>query len=140
MKKILIYNTWDVHRLLYWAKTLDKSFELEEALFNAYFCLGTDLSVEKNILDLCQKIGLDPNIAQNVINSNDYRENVIKDIEISESIGVRGLPHFVVGKNITFSGYRSIGEFETILSNAMSKIKNDLDTSDGKSCSTDGIC
>ena len=139
-EKILIYNTWDAHRLLHWANTMGKSFELEEALFDAYFCQGVDLSKKTNIIELCQKIGLDPNSASEVLNSSDFSDRVTEDIEISKKIGVRGVPHFLIGKNTTFSGYRSEKEFETIISNTLNEIETEENTSDGNSCSIDGIC
>tara|TARA_Y100000385_G_scaffold288919_1_gene356854 strand:+ start:10914 stop:11615 length:702 start_codon:yes stop_codon:yes gene_type:complete len=139
-EEILIYNTCDAHRLLHWAKTMEKSFELEEALFDAYFCRGNDLSVKKNILDLCQKIGLDSNSAKEVLESNDFSDKVIQDIELSKKIGVRGVPHFLIGNNTIFSGYRSEGELETIISNALNEVEKDEDTTDGNSCSIEGIC
>lgn len=118
---------------------MGKSFELEEALFDVYFRQGTDFSLKTNILDLCKTIRHDPNLAEKVLSSNDFNGRVTQTIQISKKIGVRAVPHFLIGRENVFSCYQSKKEFDTIISNALNEIEKNEDTTDGNSCSIDGI-
>ena len=103
----LIYNTQDAHRLIQWSKTFDKSIALEKALLHAYFCDGIDLSMQKNLLKIIEK--------------EEFSEEINLDIERAKSLGVRGVPFFLINEKTAVSGYQEDGEFEKLLSNALSR-------------------
>ncbi len=117
--KALIYNTQDAHRLIKWSKNFDKAIELEKALFFAYFCIGTDLSIQKNLLDIIEDAGLDSSKAKEIIEKKEYSEEINIDIERAKSLGLRGVPFFLINEKTGVSGCQNDGEFEEILSSAL---------------------
>jgi len=56
-----VYNTFDAHRLLYWAGKeygLQKQAALKKELLNTYFCLAVSLDDPENLLDAVKRAGL----------------------------------------------------------------------------------
>jgi predicted DsbA family dithiol-disulfide isomerase len=117
----LIYNTQDAHRLIQWSKTFDKSIALEKGLLHAYFCDGIDLSMQKNLLKIIEDVGLDCAKAKEIIEKEEFSEEINLDIERAKSLGVRGVPFFLINEKTAVSGYQEDGEFEKLLSNALSR-------------------
>ena len=117
----LIYNTQDAHRLIQWSKTFDKSIALEKALLHAYFCDGIDLSKQQNLLKIIEDVGLDCEKAKEIIEKEEFSEEINLDIERAKSLGVRGVPFFLINEKTAVSGYQEDGEFEKLLSSALSR-------------------
>lgn len=138
--KALIYNTRNAHRLIHWSKSFGKSLELEEALFKAYFCDGIDLSDLKNMLQIIELTGLNRSKAKSIIEGNEFEKEVNLDLELANSIGVRGVPYFLFAKQKTVSGYQQDGVFEELISNALNNSNYIKDSLNGNSCSIDSGC
>jgi len=117
--KALSFNTLAVHRLWQWSKTLGKSSELKEALMQAYFTDGIDLSKEENVLQVVENCGLDKIKAQTILKSNQFSNEVDEDIYHASQIGVRGVPFFVLNNQFAISGAQEDSVFE----NALKKVK-----------------
>src|SRR6187402_1507011 len=54
-----IYNTFDAHRLLYWAQDSSRQRELKEALFKANFTDGANVSDAEVLVAVAGSAGLD---------------------------------------------------------------------------------
>ena len=70
-----VYNTFDAHRLLYWAGLefgLVEQANLKKELLNTYFCLAVNLDDQKNLLDAVTRSGLDKDRAQVVLQNNEF--------------------------------------------------------------------
>ena len=116
-EKALSFNTIDVHRLWQWSKTLGKSSELKEALMQAYFTDGLDLSKEENVLQVVENCGLDKLEAKSILRSNQLSNEVDEDIYHASQIGVRGVPFFVLNNQFAISGAQEDSVFENALFN-----------------------
>ena len=116
-EKALSFNTIDVHRLWQWSKTLGKSSELKEALMQAYFTDGIDLSKEENVLQVVENCGLDKLEAKSILRSNQLSNEVDEDIYHASQIGVRGVPFFVLNNQFAISGAQEDSVFENALFN-----------------------
>ena len=114
-EKSLSFNTFDVHRLWQWSKTLGKSSELKEALMKAYFTDGIDLSKEENVLHVVENCGLDMLKAKEILNSNQFANEVDEDIYHASQIGVSGVPFFVINNQFAISGAQEDSVFESAL-------------------------
>jgi predicted DsbA family dithiol-disulfide isomerase len=139
-EKAKSFNTFDAHRLIQWAKKLDKSNELKEALMVAFFTRGIDLSVQKNLIQVTYESGLDSTIARQILGSEKFKKDVQDDIKKANSIGVRGVPYFVINGKEIISGAQTDQVFKNALEKALQIAKKELDQTKEGICLPDGEC
>ena len=73
-----IYNTFDAHRLLHWAKEFDLQTELKLDFFNLYFQQSKDPSSHVTLIECAESVGLDPKLAKDVLDSDRFTQEVRK--------------------------------------------------------------
>lgn len=117
MDEIVMANTRTMHRLIQYAKSKGLGAEAEEGFFNAYFS-GKDFTNKSILLEISIKIGLDEKEAANVIHSNEFSNEVDKDIYEARNVGVSGVPHFVFNNKYTVSGAQPSDVFKGALEKA----------------------
>jgi predicted DsbA family dithiol-disulfide isomerase len=97
-------NTFDAHRLLCFAKARSKKGDLElqgalkERLLAAHHTEGVALGDTNELLRLAADVGLDVDAASAVLQTDDFSRDVREDEAAAHSLGVRGVPFFVVGR------------------------------------------
>lgn len=99
-------NTLRSHALLEYAREkygVEKQNELAEALFQAYFTDGTYL-IEKNLVDIAKRIGLDAKEAQEVVTNMEKIEAAHESAKNWSRRGVTGVPCFFINGQRCFSG------------------------------------
>ena len=126
LDKSMVFNTFNAHRLLQWAKEFNKSSELKEAFMKAYFTNGIDLSNHENLISAVGKVGLDTQKAIEVLKSNDYSEAVENDIYQSKTISLRGVPHFLFNDKFFISGAQEDLVFENAIKGELLRQKQAL--------------
>ena len=101
-----IYNTFDAHRLLHWAKTVSaaKQTELKLALFDLYFKNSGNPSDHQQLLDLVEQVGLDRALASEVLRSNQYESDVRQIQQRYQQAGVQSVPAVIVNNKHLISG------------------------------------
>ncbi len=110
-----IYNTFDAHRLLHWAKSFDKQTELKLALFDLYFKQNGNPSDQQQLLDVSERVGLDRLKAQEILKSNEYQQDV-RDLQRHfQSAGISSVPAVIVNKKHLISGGQPVEVFEKVL-------------------------
>lgn len=136
----LTFNTLNAHRLIQWAKQMDKASELKEALMFAYFSEGVDLSEQENLLTVVKNTGLDANAAQEMLNGNDFFAEVVSDIDQVKSLGINGVPYFIINGSQPIYGAQSDAVFENALAAALKNLKpSEASTKEGV-CLPSGEC
>lgn len=105
-------NTLKAHRLVKWAYSRGKGVELTEQLFQAYFIEGKAIGKHDVLLKLVEEVGLIREEAEKVLNSDQFSEEVEKDIKQAQSYGVRGVPFFVFENKYGISGAQPQELFE----------------------------
>jgi predicted DsbA family dithiol-disulfide isomerase len=95
--RFMIYNSRLAQELAKWGETTPKSDELNEALYQAYFAGGLDISNVDVLLDLVDEVGLDREAAREVLQKRTMKSAVDADWQHAMSIGVRSVPTFAVG-------------------------------------------
>lgn len=115
--KAIIANSLDAHRLSHLAKKQGKGNELEELIFKAYFTEGKDVSEIEILVKLGRNVGLDENEIRNMLDSNQFKEEVQNDI-IEAQQGVRGVPFFVLDRKYVISGAQPQEVFSETLEKA----------------------
>jgi predicted DsbA family dithiol-disulfide isomerase len=106
MNQAVVANSFDAHRLIQLAKEHDKGGEAEEALFYAYFTEGKNIADHKTLAAIASEIGLNTEETNNMLGSNQYANQVKHDIEIANSINIRGVPFFLFARKYAVSGAR----------------------------------
>lgn len=105
-------NTIDGHRLVEWCNEYhpDKSNELMEQLFHAYFEEAKDLSKVDELISIATSIGLPVDKIQELYRTEQYRAEVLNsDQQSKRNLRVSGVPYFIIENNngsrpVAFSG------------------------------------
>ena len=116
--KVVVANTFDAHRLIQLAKVNNKSDEIEERLFKAYFIEGKNIADHDTLILLGTEAGLNREAVKKMLNSDEYSDNVEKDINDAHLIGVRGVPYFVFNDQFAISGAQRVETFRDTLNKA----------------------
>ncbi|MFP4177678.1 MAG: DsbA family protein [Acholeplasmataceae bacterium] len=101
---IQMTNTFDAHRLAKWADTKGLEPEITDRFMKAYFSEGKNLSDFETLATLASEIGLDRDEALEVLNKNDYADEVKAQIDEGHRVGVQGVPFFVINRKYGVSG------------------------------------
>lgn len=117
--KSLTFNTLNTHRLWHWTMQFQKENEWKEAVMNAYFTKGIDLSQNENLIKLVNQIGLEPSEATTILESDRFLDEVRSDIYHSQNMGIRGVPFFLINEEYSISGAQDDTVFVDILNKAM---------------------
>lgn len=112
-----IYNTFDAHRLLHWAKTAGKQRELKRALLKANFTDGQNVSDPEVLSAIAASAGLDPEQARGILSSGRYAEEVREAERLWISRGIQGVPGIVINEKWLISGGQPPEVFEQALRN-----------------------
>jgi predicted DsbA family dithiol-disulfide isomerase len=97
-------NTFDSHRLVWFARVHGVQDFVVEALFRGYFCEGVNFSERKNLLQVAASAGLDAAKAELFLASDEGAAEVILEEECARKLGISGVPFYVINKSIAFSG------------------------------------
>ena len=120
--KTLLFNSFDAHRLLNWARELGEASKLKEALLIAYFTEGYDLSKQDILCQVVRKVGLDDKQAMAILKSDRYADKVVEDIENATRLGVEGVPFFLINGVEKISGAQDDLIFESTIKRALNLI------------------
>ena len=117
-------NTHDLHRLIYLAKETGKDGELLEAFYRAHFVDGVALNERKEVLSITGRVGLKEEEVLSVLESDRYEENISQDRALASSLGITGVPFFVVDGQYGVSGAQPKAIFHQILESIKSDKKS----------------
>ena len=102
-----VYNTFNAHRLLFWAAhelDLKKQAALKKELLNTYFCLGVSLDDEQNIFAAIIRAGLDETRARAILSSDEFVEDVKQELQHYKSMGINSVPSLIVNDQYLLQG------------------------------------
>lgn len=110
--RTLAFNTFDAHRLLHLAREAGGAALVDattEALFSAHFERGVDLGADGALVTLAAEAGFgahgwdDARVAA-ALAGDDAADAVREDLATARSLGVTGVPFFVVDRRYAVSG------------------------------------
>ena len=101
---LVVANSFDAHRALQYAKTHGLIAELKEALLAAHFEQGRNIGDVDTLIELGVGVGLDEDELRNVLTSAAYTDEVNDDIAEARSLGVTGVPFYVINRTHGISG------------------------------------
>jgi len=114
-KRNRIYNTFDAHRLLYWAELEGRQQALEHALFEAYFSEGKNPSDREVLVDIATAVGLDAKRERQVLFSGEYAQEVRERERFYLEQGVQAVPAVIIDDRHLIQGAQPVEAFERAL-------------------------
>ncbi|CAN5284532.1 DsbA family oxidoreductase [soil metagenome] len=110
-----VYNTFDAHRLIYWAGTLGLAKQLKSALFDANFTRNEPMDDAVALASAAGRAGLEPEAAAEILASARYGEEVRAEEQLWRSRGISSVPAIVINDTYLISGGQSADVFEQAL-------------------------
>ncbi len=107
-----MYNTFNAHQLLQWAKGYDRETELSLRLFSDFFHQRKNVDNIGVLTEAAAAVGLDDNEARKVLQNQTYADTVRELEKLITSQGVSGVPLFVFNREYAISGAQEIATFE----------------------------
>ena len=132
-------NTMDAHRLTKLAQSKGDPALAEkviEALFRAYFSDNRELADKALLQSIGEACGLDAAEVKEVLETDKYRREVIRDEQEAAANGIYAVPFFVVGA-YAISGAQSVEGMKSTLLRAMRE-SQEAAAEQGMTCGPDG--
>ncbi len=111
-------NTFDAHRLLLWAATVDKQDELLEAMYSAYFEKSKPLFSHTDLVSVALSVDIDADVVEDILLSTKFTDEVIADRNLATQLGATGVPFFVIDMKFGISGAQPLEAFTKTLEEA----------------------
>lgn len=119
-KRERLWNSFDAHRLLYWAGqegAPDSQYKLKTALMQAYQAEGRNHSDAQVLLELVEQCGLDKTRAQGILDSDEYVREVRELEQQWQSAGISAVPSLVINRKHLLQGAQPAALIEQALRN-----------------------
>ena len=116
-------NTFDALRLSHFAKKYGKQVFLMKRLFEAHFAEGKDVGDHRELALLAKEAGLNEEKALAMLQSDEYKEEVIGDHASAALMGISSVPYYVLNEKYGMSGAQS----PEVFLEALQEAYDDLD-------------
>lgn len=116
--KVVPTNSFDAHRLIYLAKKEGLQDQMAEALFSAYFTEGQDISDRETLTQIATRVGLDEKSVRTCLETQGFASDVRSDEAEARSLGITGVPAFVIDRRYLISGAQAPEVFLQALTEA----------------------
>nr|WP_315446591.1 DsbA family oxidoreductase [uncultured Pseudomonas sp.] len=117
-KRSHFYNTFDAHRLLFWASTQGRQRALKKLLLRAYFTDGKNPDDRQTLVNLAGEAGLDSERAEAVLASAEFSREVRKLEAFYQQRGIQSVPAMVINDRHILSGSQSVADYRQALRQA----------------------
>jgi predicted DsbA family dithiol-disulfide isomerase len=123
-ERAIIANTFDAHRLLWFADqpeavvfgaTADTQPELVEALHRAHFTDGLDLGSHDVLVSLAAEVGLDEDRVWRLLSSTEATADVRGQLARASDLGITSIPTFVFGGSYAVTGAQPAHTMRAVL-------------------------
>ncbi|MFJ5549136.1 DsbA family oxidoreductase [Streptomyces sp. NPDC093225] len=107
MDDALATNTFQAHRLLWFARRHGRQAEVKERLLAHYFTDGGDLGDREALAELAGAAGLDRGAALAFLASTEGADEVRAELAEAAAVGVTAVPTFVIDGTVVLQGAQS---------------------------------
>lgn len=104
MEGTLTLNTFKAHRLAHYADEQGKGAAMSARLLKAYFTDNLNIDNDEQLAELAAEVGLDKDETMQVLQSNRFAGKVREQEQEGSSLGIRGVPFFVIDRKFAISG------------------------------------
>jgi predicted DsbA family dithiol-disulfide isomerase len=133
-------NTFQAHRLLHLAKQHGLQDALKERLLRGYLCEGAAIGDDATLLRLAGEVGLDVDAAPALLSTDLYAAEVRADEAEARTLGVDGVPFFLIGRRYAVAGAQPAELLLRALTKAWQELPDVPERlqADGEVCGPDG--
>jgi predicted DsbA family dithiol-disulfide isomerase len=133
-------NTVDAHRLVHLAADGGRAGAMIDRLYRAHFTELRSVFEVGSLAELAAEAGLDADEARRALSGDAYLDRVRGDEAVARSLGINGVPFFVIDGRLGISGAQPVDAFASALEQAWAT-SHPLQTvsGDGAVCE-DGVC
>ncbi len=133
-------NSFDMHRLLQWAKELGRQEEMLDALYLANFAEQAPLfGDDERLVQVATDAGFDEAAVREVLDDESrYADDVRRDEAQAQEFGVGGVPFYVFDRKYAVSGAQPAEVFAQALDKAWADRPGPTLLADGDACGPDG--
>ncbi len=110
-----VWNTFDAHRLLYWAGLEGRQRELKHALLRAYHGEGRNPGAHDVLIALAEEVGLDADRAREILESDEFTAEVRERERHWQQLGIHSVPSVIVNDRHLIQGGQPPEVFEQAL-------------------------
>jgi predicted DsbA family dithiol-disulfide isomerase len=111
LHEAVVANSMNAHRLLHFAQENGKGTETKERLLSAYFCEAKNIDDTNVLKALAAELGLNKEESNDVISTERYKLEVLKDYQMASHFGISGVPFFVFNRKFAISGAQPVELF-----------------------------
>lgn len=97
-------NTFDAHRLIHLAASLDRQDAMNERLLAAYFTEGAVLADRPTLRRLALEVGLPADRVDEVLAGDEFADAVRRESGEAQQLGLGGVPSFVFDRRSAVTG------------------------------------
>lgn len=113
-----VYNTFDAHRLIYWAGLEhgpEAQHRLKRELLITYFTLAVNLDDKSNLIASVERAGLEPVRAQAILDSHEFKAEVRAQQQKYTTMGIHSVPSIIINDQYLLQGAQPPEAFEQAL-------------------------
>lgn len=115
---VVVANSLPGHELLHLAAEHGVAGDVKEALLSAHFEHGQDIGDREVLVRIGTEAGIDADEITGALESGRYRDAVSADVGRARSLGISGVPFFVLDEKYGVSGAQPVELFEQALRTA----------------------
>jgi len=115
-------NTLNAHRLIHHAGSGNRQDAIAEALFRAFFFEGADLSSDDTLADIASHCGFDREDISAYLASDEDKALIEDQDQHARSLGVEGVPFFVINRRYAVSGAQPPDAILDVLARAQEEL------------------
>jgi predicted DsbA family dithiol-disulfide isomerase len=137
---VVVANSFTAHRLIHLAAAHGAQDAAKERLLSDHFEHGKDIGNQEYLTALGEDLGLDAAEVAELFSTDKYADDVRFDFEEGRSLGISGVPFFVIDRKFGLSGAQPAGTFTAALNQAWQEA-NPLvlvNSGEGEACGPDG--
>jgi predicted DsbA family dithiol-disulfide isomerase len=101
-------NTVDAHRVLHAATEAGLGEKAWEVFYRAYFTEERSVFERDSLIEIATEVGLDREVAEAVLDSDQYAASVEEDSRTATALGATGVPFFVADRRIGVAGAQPV--------------------------------
>ncbi|MGL1892705.1 MAG: DsbA family oxidoreductase [Spirochaetaceae bacterium] len=108
-------NTFDAHRVSFYAKSVGKLKEYTEVVMRSYFTDSLNISDFNVITTIAKEVGLDVNKVLEILNSEEFTDQVRADEKSAYEKNISGVPYFLFNGKDAISGAQDVSVFVDLI-------------------------
>ncbi|HER27383.1 MAG TPA: DsbA family oxidoreductase [Rhodospirillales bacterium] len=116
-------STLRAHRLIQMADLAETGGEAVEQIFRSYFHDGQDIGDPAVLLDIAERIGLDPGDIARRLQSDEFSDLVYRENARAHRLGINGVPSFACNGSMVISGAQGTKILTRVIDAAVAEMK-----------------